>query len=402
MTRHAPSGPVFTGDLAAPEPPPAESVAAALRLMESGRLFRYGETAAGPPEAALLEEEFAALQGAAYAVACNSGGGALFLALKALGVGPGDRVLLNAFTLAPVPGAIAHAGAEPVIVDIGDRFVIDPADLEAKARASGAKVLLLSHMRGHIADMDAVMAVADRLGLAVVEDCAHATGAFWAGRRAGSFGRIGCFSAQSYKHFNAGEGGLLTTDDADLAARAIVMSGSYMLYAQHRARPDEAVFERWRGLCPNFSLRMSGLAAALIRPQLPLLAARVEQWRAIHDRIAAALRAPLMAPVRPAAERAAPTSIQFTVEGRDEAGIAAFIAATGARGVPVKWFGAARAEGFTSRPDHWTWLPAPADAPNARRVLARLCDVRLPLGLTEDEAETVAAVLNAAAAETAP
>ncbi len=88
-------------------------------------------------------------------------------------------------------------------------------------------------MRGHIADMDAVMAVADACGLAVVEDCAHAMCASWKGRAIGSFGRVSAFSAQTYKHLNAGEGGFLVLDDDAMAAKAILHSGSYMLHGQH-------------------------------------------------------------------------------------------------------------------------------------------------------------------------
>ena len=101
------------------------------------------------------------------------------------------------------------------------------------------------------------MTIADRYGIAVIEDCAHTMGASWAGRPTGAFGAVGCFSLQAYKHVNAGEGGILVTDDEDIAARAILYSGSYMLYGQHRSKPSEEAFARWKEVTPNFSLRMS-------------------------------------------------------------------------------------------------------------------------------------------------
>jgi len=224
-------------DLSSPPAIPEAGLAAVEGVLRSGWLHRYGETMGDASEASLLEAEFAALLGSRYVVAVNSCGSAMFLALLCTGVTPGDRVLMNAFTLAPVPGAVAHAGAEHVLVEVTPDLVIDLDDLAAKAAASGARHLLLSHMRGHIADMGRLMALCDRLGLIVIEDCAHTMGANWAGRPTGTFGRVGCFSLQAYKHVNGGEGGLLATDDADVAARAILHSGSYMLYAQHRARP---------------------------------------------------------------------------------------------------------------------------------------------------------------------
>lgn len=389
----------FSGNLAAPPPIPEVGRRAANQLLEQGLLFRYAETGAGAPEAALLEEEFAAYMGARYCVAVNSCGCALFLALRGSGVNPGDRVLVNAFTLAPAPGAIAHAGAEPVLVDITEDLTIDLEDLREKARTSGAKHLLLSHMRGHFADLDTVAAICAEMGMTLIEDCAHTTGARWNGRLTGRFGLAGCFSAQSYKHLNGGEGGLIVTDDPDLSARMMLMSGSYMLYAQHRARPALEVFERWRMEMPNFSMRMNGLTAAVLRPQLVELDGRVARWRAIHARVAARLvrSRHIRLPATPEAARLAPTSIQFTLQGKDVGEIAAVIERAAARGVPIKWFGAEAPVGFTSRPDHWRYIPGAATPPKAAAVLARLCDIRLPLELTDADCDAIGEIVVEAA-----
>ncbi len=386
----------LTRDLTEPEPIPEAGIGRAVELMRSGRLFRYGEMGADQLDVSLLEREFAAFVGRRYCVAVNSGGGALFLALKAAGVAPGDPVLVNGFTLAPVPGAILHAAARPVIVEIGADYVIDPRDLELKARASGAKALLLSHMRGHIADMDAVMAVADDLGLKVIEDCAHAMCASWRGRAIGTFGVATAFSAQTYKHLNAGEGGFLVLDDDAMAARAIVMSGSYMLHGQHLSSPGPDALAAAAETTPNFSMRMTALAASLLRPQLAELPRRVARWNAIHDRIAAGLRRSQHAhvPARDGGEQVfSATSVQFSAVGLHPDEMPAFLDAAKARGLPVKWFGAERQAGFTSAPRHWRYAGEQGALARTHEVLATLCDIRTPVTLSDAECDLIAAIV---------
>lgn len=387
--------PRLTRDLTEPEPIPEAGVARALELMRSGRLFRYGEMGADQNDVALLEQEFAALVGRRYCVAVNSGGAALFLALKVLDVQPGEPVLVNGFTLAPVPGAIVHAGGRPIIVEIGDDYRIDLDDLRRKARATGARLLLLSHMRGHLCDMDAVAAACAELGLTLVEDCAHALHAFWRGRAIGTFGAAAAFSAQTYKHLNAGEGGFLVLDDADRAARAILHSGSYMLHAQHLGGPGADTMASWAETTPNFSMRMTALAAALLRPQLSELPRRVERWNAIHDRICSGLSASphLRLPHRPDGEAYSATSVQFSVVGATAEDMAQFLARAAARGLPIKWFGARRQAGFTSAPRHWRYAGEQGALPATHRVLAQLCDIRTPLSLTDAECDLVATIV---------
>jgi dTDP-4-amino-4,6-dideoxygalactose transaminase len=388
-------GAVLTRDLTEPEPIPEAGIARAVELMRSGRLFRYGETGADQRDVALLETELAAFVGRRFCIACNSGGGAMFLALKVMDVAPGDPVLVNGFTLAPVPGAIAHAAARPVVVEIGPDYVIDIDDLRRKAAASGAKVLLLSHMRGHLADMDAVTAACRDLGLRLVEDCAHALGAAWNGQAIGTFGEAAAFSAQTYKHLNAGEGGFLLLDDEDMAARAILHSGSYMLHGQHESRPGVETMARWSEATPNFSLRMTALAAALLRPQLRELPRRAARWSAIHDRIVAGLaRSPHVRLPQPHPKsRPAPTSVQFSVEGLDIAGMQAFLARAGARGLSIKWFGSERPVGFTSAPRHWRFRGDDAPLDRTHAILSNLCDIRTPVSMTDEECDLAAAIV---------
>lgn len=330
-----------------------------------------------------------------YVVGLNSGGCALFIALKAAGVAVGDKVLVNAFTLAPVPGAIAHAGAEAVLVEVTESYHIDLEDLDRKAAESGARVLLLSYMRGHIPDMDRLLEVCRRHDLLLIEDCAHTMGARWDGRLSGTFGKVSCFSTQTFKHINSGEGGLLATDDPDLAAKAILHSGSYMLYAQHRARPPEEVFERHKFQTPNFSMRMSGLVAALLRPQLAELDQRIAAWRRIYNRLAGLLNGieHITVPARSSKEAFVPSSLQFSLTGLDEPQLLAFLEDCDRHGVHIKWFGRAEPVGFTSSHHHWRYLAGAGDLPRSEEVLAGLCDLRLPSSLSDEDCDSLAAVL---------
>lgn len=382
-------------DLGAPPAIPDSARRRVVDLLESGLLHRYAEARSVGEDVACLEEEFAASLGRKYAVGLNSCGSSMFLSLLTTGVTQGSRVLMNSFTLAPVPGAVAHAGGEHVLVEITDALVIDLDDLDRKARDSGARHLLLSHMRGHIADMDAVVEICRRHDITLIEDCAHTQGARWAGQPTGTFGATGCFSFQSYKHVNAGEGGMLVTDDDDIAARAILYSGSYMLYGQHRARPPEAAFERWKLATPNFSLRMSNIVAALARAQLPLVDERARKWNDSHDRIARGLDSlpGVRLPNRPQAESYVQSSIQFALAALDDRAFAAFLAGCKARGVFIKWFGAREPAGFTSQSRSWGYIADPHTPPETARILDRLCDLRIPLSLEADDCARLVSIV---------
>jgi len=376
---------------------PAAGVERANELMASGRLFRYGETGAGELDVAGLEATFAEMVGRRYCVAFNSCGASLAASLMAAGVTRGEPVLMNAFTLAPVPGALVHAGADPVFVGVTPDYLIDLDDLVSAAQRSGSRYLMLSHMRGHIADMDRVMDVADELDLTVIEDCAHTMGARWRGRPSGTFGAVGCFSTQTFKHVNSGEGGLLVTDDDDIAARAILLSGSYMLHEQHGTRPPTDVIERHRFTTPNLSMRMSALAAAGARPQLEVLEDRAAVWGDRYTRLAELLTADprIRVPDRHADEQYVASSIQFSVDGLDESTMIAWLELAEDHGVHVKWFGRHEPVGFTSRYDHWRYATEQTlHATTA--VLSGLCDMRIPLSMTPDDCIVIAEIIRGA------
>lgn len=383
-------------DLTWQEPIPEAGVAAANALLANGKLHRYGETGGKPSEASALEEEFARELGVPYCVAMNSCGSTMFVALKASGVRPGDKVLTNCFTLAPVPGAIAHAGASPVLVDIDADFLIDLDDLARKADASGAKTLLLSHMRGHVCDMEALMSLCNRLGVTVVEDCAHTMGATWRGIPSGRHGKVAAYSMQTYKHINSGEGGFITTDDAEVAARAVLLSGSYMLYARHRAAPPPEAFDGLRLDTPNISGRMDNLRAAILRPQLKLLSDRVARWGTLYRTLESGLTDTpgLRLIPRPVHEVYVGSSFQFLLPDWTAGRIKALIARCAARGVELKWFGAPDPVAFTSRYDHWRYA-SPTPLPQTDRLLAGLIDMRVPLTFTPEDCALIARIIRA-------
>ena len=384
----------FTGSFTQQEPIPEEGIEAAIAVLRHGRLHRYNTVPGEVAETALLEQEFAALTGAKYCLAVASGGYALGCALRAVGLRAGEPVLTNAFTLAPVPGAIAAAGGRPVFVETTEDLTLDFDHLIAMARQTGARILMLSHMRGHQCDLTALAALCHQLGLLLIEDCAHTMGASWNGTASGRHGRVACYSMQSYKHINSGEGGILISDDAEIMARAVLLSGSYMLYAKHPAAPPPEVFEAIRMEVPNVSGRMDNLRAAIQRPQLALLDQRVARWGGLYRTLEAGLDDTLglrLIP-RPEAEVFVGSSFQFQLPGWSRARIAAFLARSLARGVELKWFGAAAPVAFTSRYDHWHFAN-PAPLPHTDRILAGLIDMRVPLTFSEQDCALIARII---------
>lgn len=376
------------------EPIPEAARAEIDRLLQSGDLFRY--TAPQDAPVALLEAEFAQHMGSKYALAVSSCSAALFLSLKALGLPRDARVLIPAFTFAAVPSAVVHADCIPVLCEVADNYRINIADFETKLDDS-IQAVIISHMRGHTSDMDAIMTLCDARGIPVIEDAAHSLGTTWHGKNIGTLGRIGCFSFQSYKMVNAGEGGILVTDDADLVAQAIIMSGAYEHnWNKHPVLKD--AFAKWQNQLPLYNLRMSNLSAAVIRPQLGEIARRIADGRKGHDYVAAKLNTSdwLQVPDKLPPEDRAPDSIQFNLIGMSTEHMKAFADASAAQGVKVQIFGQSRdnARAFWN----WQFLGDIPDLPQTRAMLMTACDVRLPARLTRDELDQVADILLDAAA----
>jgi len=371
---------------------PAQGIEDAVAILQSGRIHRYNTGPGELAETSLLEQEYAAYQRAKYCLAVTSGGQAMQIALRAAGLKPGDKILANAYTLAPVPGAIHACGGVPVFVEIGHDWLTDIGDLRAKAESSGAKFFMLSHMRGHIADMEAITAICEEFGITLVEDCAHTMGAKWQGKRSGNFGKVACFSTQTYKHMNSGEGGFLTTDDEELAARAVVLSGSYMLYERHGAAPGDDVFRRIRLDTPNCSARLDNLRATILRAQLGQLDQNCKRWNDRYQALEAGLRgiAGVEVVERPQHEAYVGSSFQFHANVPD---IPELVAACGRRGVELKWFGGAEPVAFTSRYDSWQYFGEVEPLPQTLKTLSTTVDLRVPLTFSIEDCSDIAEII---------
>ena len=389
----APDGQALAPNVYDCEPIPEAARAEVDRLLSTGDLFRY--TAAEGSPVALLEQEFADLLGARYALAVASCSAALFLSLKALDLPRGARVLIPAFTFAAVPSAVVHADCVPVLVEVGENYRVDMADFAEKL--DGADAVLISHMRGHTSDMDAIMDLCDAQGIPVVEDAAHSLGTEWHGRKIGTIGKVGCFSFQSYKLVNAGEGGILITDDPEIAARCVIMSGAYESnWKKHPGMQNSYML--WQNKLPLYNMRMQNLSAAVIRPQLSEVAGRVAKGRAGHDRVADRLNDCdwLVVPPPLGPEERAPDSIQFNLRGDwTDAQALSFQTEAKRRGVTVQVFGLSEnnARAFWN----WEFLGPVPDLPKTRAMLMRACDVRLPTRLSNAELDFIAAALVSAA-----
>ena len=391
----APDGQITAPNVYDAEPIPDAARAEIERLLTSGDLFRY--TAAEGAPVALLEKEYAELLGSRYALAVASCSAALFLSIKALDIPKGSKILIPAFTFAAVPSSIVHADCVPVLVEVGENYRVDMADFEAKL--DDAAAVMISHMRGHTSDMDAIMALCDARGIPVIEDAAHSLGATWHGRPIGTMGKVGCFSFQSYKLVNAGEGGILVTDDPEVAARAVIMSGAYETnWKKHPGMQNSYML--WQNKLPLYNLRMQNLSAAVIRPQLELVPERVAKGRFNHDHVADQLNLCDWLDVPPplGPELRAPDSIQFNLIGDwTDTEALEFQHQAKRRGVAVQVFGLS--EGNARAFWNWEFLGPQPDQPRTRAMLMRACDVRLPTRLSRDDLDFIAtAILDAAAA----
>ena len=385
---------VFSRPFTQQEPISQEAIDAAVEVLKSGRLHRYNSIGEEFSEVSLLEQDFASFQGSRYCLACASGGYAMSVSLKAAGLKAGEKVLTNMYTLAPVPGSISNAGGEPIFIEINENLVLDLEDLSRKAISSKARFLLISHMRGHLVDMNQLMQIVEDNDLILIEDCAHTMGAKWGDKRSGNFGLAGCFSTQTYKHLNSGEGGLLTSNDAEFMARAIILSGSYMLYERHGAAPDKEVFADIRLQTPNYSGRMDNLRAAILRPQLKSLEKNIKRWNERYQLVERSLKKikGVELPDRPIEESYVGSSIQFRLPGISKADAAKFLVINKERGVEIKWFGSDNPNGFTSNHKSWQYVKQQS-LERSDEILSGLFDLRLPLTFSLEDCSLLSEII---------
>ena len=198
-----------------------EEAEAALRVVRGRRLFRFYGLGEGQSQVAALERAFADEVGVPHAVAVNSGTSALCTALAAAGVGPGDEVVVPAYTWVATAMAVAMVGGTPVLAEVDDSLTLDPADLPRRITPR-TKAVIPVHMRGTPADMQPIADICHAHGLYLIEDVAQADGGAYRGRRLGAWGDLGCFSFQYTKLLTSGEGGIVTTVDRRLYERAMI------------------------------------------------------------------------------------------------------------------------------------------------------------------------------------
>jgi dTDP-4-amino-4,6-dideoxygalactose transaminase len=249
----------------------AEIDAAVLRTLDSAQFILGTEVAA-------FEEAFARYCGVDHCVCVNTGTSALHLALLAAGVGPGDEVITVPNTFVATVAAIEYCGAKPVFVDIDPRyFTLDPANIE-RAITPRTKAILPVHLYGQTADMDPILQIAHRRGIAVIEDACQAHGAEYKGQRAGSIGDLGCFSFYPGKNLGAyGEGGAVVTKNAEFAAKI-------------RMLRDWGQKSKYNHVLKGFNYRMEGIQGAILGVKLNYLERWTESRRrhaALYDRLLA-------------------------------------------------------------------------------------------------------------------
>jgi 8-amino-3,8-dideoxy-alpha-D-manno-octulosonate transaminase len=239
----------------------AEEEAAVLDVLRTKRLFRYYGPMEGPSKVAELERRFAQAFGASHALAVSSGTAALICSLAALEIGPGDEVIVPAYTWIASAEAVLAVGATPVVAEVDDSLTLDPYDTRQRITAR-TRAILPVHMRGAPCQMDRLLELAAERGLAVVEDVAQAAGASYRGRRLGSLGDLGAFSFQFNKVITSGEGGMLITGDSQRYQRA-VMVHDVVGGQRNGVAPEEII--------PGLNFRLSELQGAVMLAQLDRL-----------------------------------------------------------------------------------------------------------------------------------
>ncbi|MBD2579027.1 aminotransferase class I/II-fold pyridoxal phosphate-dependent enzyme [Oscillatoria sp. FACHB-1406] len=233
-----------------------------LDILQSGRYI-------GGAAVAEFEQQFADYTGTTHCIGCNSGTDALYLALRALEIGAGDEVITTPFTFFATAEVITRVGATPVFVDIDESFNLDLEQIEA-AITPKTKAIMPVHLFGQPVDMTRLMAIAEAHNLAVIEDCAQATGAEWAGQKVGSIGHIGCFSFFPTKNLGAcGDGGAVTTNDSAIAARV-------------RMLKEHGMTDRYHHEAIGLNSRLDALQAAILTIKLRHL----DAWNQGRDRVA--------------------------------------------------------------------------------------------------------------------
>ena len=260
-----------------------EEQAEVLDVLRSRELSRYrfdDEGEAKPSKVLTFEQELSQLTGARHCLGTNSCTSALLAGLLAAGVGPGDEVIVPGYTFIAPIAAIAHVGAQPVLAEIDDGLLLDPADVAARITPRTRAVIAV-HMLGAPCDLEGLRAVTDEHGLVLVEDCAQAGGGSWRGRALGTIGHFGAFSLNVFKTFTAGDGGVLLTHDTVLYEKAFAVHDHGAAPLRLGVTDGPAMF--------GLNLRMHELTGAVALAQLRKLPTSLATMRANKRRLAAAI-----------------------------------------------------------------------------------------------------------------
>jgi len=264
--KHSPEPPMYPGGMLVGE----EEERAVLDVLRRKRLFRYYGPEPGPSKVAELEQAFATYMGTRHALAVTSGTAALICGLRGIGIGPGDEVIVPAYTWIASPGAVVAVGGIPVVAEVDETLTLDPMDVESKITPY-TKAIMPVHMRGIPCRMDTLMDIARRHGLKVIEDTAQADGASFYGHRLGSIGDVGCFSLQFNKIITSGEGGMVITNDEEVWKRTVMFHD--VIGGQRNGIPEGETL--W-----GINFRMPELLAAVALVQLGRLDGLLDAMRA--------------------------------------------------------------------------------------------------------------------------
>lgn len=383
-----------------------EDEEAACRAIRSHLYFRYDHRPQHETECGRFEAELCRFFGTRHALAVSSGTAALALALMAARVPPGSLVACPGFTFVATPSAIVMAGCRPFLVEVDGDLRMDLDDLRRRWDPR-IKAILVVHMRGFAADAEALARFAAEMGVPLIEDAVPALGAELNGRKLGTFGAAGAFSTQSDKALNCGEGGFLVTDDAELFARAVALSGAYEGRLRRHFPAGEPPLT---GLdLPLLSLRMDEIRAALLRAELTRLPERLRLFHRNYGYVSAALAdLPGLAIRRPVAPGAyLGEALVFRVPGGDAGW---FARALCREGIDARNIGA---DDDLNVRAFWNWRfvydtddvdEVRAMLPATTRYLREAVDVPLSSNLTLDDCDDLVRAVRkvAAALETGP
>ena len=368
------------------------------RVIASGQLLRYRGGEHG--FTTQFENNLAKTLGVKHALTVNSGTSALISALAAAGIGPGDEVLVPAYTWVATAIAPLAVGAVPILVDVNESLTIDPEDIERKITPY-TKAIMPVHMLNLVCDMDAITAIAKKHRLKVIEDACQAVGVTYKGRRVGTIGEVGAFSFNQYKNLNSGEGGAVLTNDDRIFTRARMYHdvGSYT--REHEFESNEAVFA-------GVNLRVSELTGAVLHAQLPKLDPLLRRLRTRHTMMTKYLSKSPKLRISPHNDPANAVGLTVMFDRPEDA--KAFANQSGVerlidtgRHVYTNWVPIMTQRTFDERMNPWKWANREITYSNymcnrTLEILARTCHVflgaRFPLPLVQLRAKKLLRTLS--------